>query len=240
MWIGLRRDPGFISRTWRWVDGTVVTEPKWGKRQPNNYNGKQDCVALDRGRKWLWNDVGCELGFLPYNCMSAPRSCRSPDKQVNTTMEVTGHSTGQIVTYTCPVGSKLVGNTSRTCLEDGVWSGAAPSCLYIKCGVPDDIEDGSYTYTGRPEIRTRPRLRTHVHKTTRWTGLMCAYVRTPQKPTCLYARCPPLPPPPHSTIQENSNSLKAGGSSPTPAKLVICWSEKREGTEMRPDSAALQ
>ncbi|XP_050708560.1 CUB and sushi domain-containing protein 3-like [Eriocheir sinensis] len=26
------------------------------------------------------------------------------------------------------------------------------------------------------------------------------------------ARCPPLPPPPHSTIQENSNSLKAGGT----------------------------
>lgn len=192
MWIGLRRDPGFISRTWRWVDGTVVTEPKWGKQQPNNYNGKQDCVALDRGRKWLWNDVGCELDYLPYICMSAPRSCRSPDKQVNTTMEVTGHSTGQIVTYTCPVGSKLVGNTSRTCLEDGVWSGAAPSCLYIECEVPDDIEDGSYTYTG--EARN-----TYTAKTTYTCAqnysLDGAHVRVCTDAPETYMPVRPVPPP---------------------------------------------
>ncbi|XP_063854316.1 C-type lectin lectoxin-Phi1-like [Scylla paramamosain] len=72
VWVGVRKDPEFVSRTWRWVDGTVVDTPRWGRAQPNNYNGKQNCVALDKGRKWLWNDVGCELDYLPYVCQYVP------------------------------------------------------------------------------------------------------------------------------------------------------------------------
>ena len=42
--------------------------PAWGKDQPNNYNGEQNCVVLDGGRNWLWNDVGCNLDYLHWIC----------------------------------------------------------------------------------------------------------------------------------------------------------------------------
>ena len=49
--------------------GEVVVRPAWGKDQPNNYNGEQNCVVLDGGRGWLWNDVGCNLDYLHWVCM---------------------------------------------------------------------------------------------------------------------------------------------------------------------------
>lgn len=48
--------------------GDMVLRPSWGKDQPNNYNGEQNCVVLDGGRGWLWNDVGCNLDYLHWIC----------------------------------------------------------------------------------------------------------------------------------------------------------------------------
>lgn len=45
-----------------------MNRPHWGKDQPNNYNGEQNCVVLDGGREWLWNDVGCNLDYLSWIC----------------------------------------------------------------------------------------------------------------------------------------------------------------------------
>lgn len=45
-----------------------MQRPSWGKDQPNNYNGEQNCVVLDGGRGWLWNDVGCNLDYLHWIC----------------------------------------------------------------------------------------------------------------------------------------------------------------------------
>lgn len=50
------------------MPGDVVLKPTWGKDQPNNYNGEQNCVVLDGGRNWLWNDVGCNLDYLHFIC----------------------------------------------------------------------------------------------------------------------------------------------------------------------------
>lgn len=68
VWIGAQKEPGITARTWKWVNGNVVSNPTWGKDQPNNYNGEQNCVVLDGGRNWLWNDVGCNLDYLPWIC----------------------------------------------------------------------------------------------------------------------------------------------------------------------------
>ena len=35
---------------------------------------------------------------------------------------------GGLATYTCPRGSELLGNATRTCLMSGEWSGAEPKC----------------------------------------------------------------------------------------------------------------
>ena len=68
VWIGAQKEASFTSRTWRWVSGNVVDRPPWAREQPNNYNGEQNCVVLDGGREWLWNDVGCNLDQFHWIC----------------------------------------------------------------------------------------------------------------------------------------------------------------------------
>lgn len=136
------------------VLGDVVLKPTWGKDQPNNYNGEQNCVVLDGGRNWLWNDVGCNLDYLHYICQHSkrfvngcfcftqivmynsvdPLSCGSPDSQLNTTVSGgrSNHTIGGQVRYNCPKGHALVGNEVRTCEKTGMWSDAAPMCK-CKC-----------------------------------------------------------------------------------------------------------
>ena len=60
--------------------GEVIQKPHWGKDQPNNYNGEQNCVVLDGGRSWLWNDVGCNLDYLHWICQSSESPPRARDR----------------------------------------------------------------------------------------------------------------------------------------------------------------
>lgn len=59
----------------------MVSKPTWGKDQPNNYNGEQNCVVLDGGRSWLWNDVGCNLDYLHWICQY--RECRMSTRYIS-------------------------------------------------------------------------------------------------------------------------------------------------------------
>lgn len=60
--------PTYRTKYSNQISGEIVLKPAWGKDQPNNYNGEQNCVVLDGGRNWLWNDVGCNLDYLLYVC----------------------------------------------------------------------------------------------------------------------------------------------------------------------------
>ncbi|MCL4136014.1 UNVERIFIED_CONTAM: hypothetical protein GTU68_063100, partial [Idotea baltica] len=115
--------------------------PSWGREQPNNYNGEQNCVVLDRDRDWLWNDVGCNLNYLNWMCQFRP-SCGNPDRKLNTTVTIQPTSNDTIAVYECPIGSKVQGIKERICSPTGYWSGEAPSCKYIDCGKPSSIENG--------------------------------------------------------------------------------------------------
>ena len=108
--------------------GDNVSKPTWGKDQPNNYNGEQNCVVLDGGRSWLWNDVGCNLDYLHFICQHSPLSCGSPDANTNTTIIGKNFTLGSKITYTCPKGHSLIGEPVRACTTVGVWSGNAPTC----------------------------------------------------------------------------------------------------------------
>ena len=61
----------YIYKVVNCITGEIVQKPSWGKDQPNNYNGEQNCVVLDGGRGWLWNDVGCNLDYLHWICQSS-------------------------------------------------------------------------------------------------------------------------------------------------------------------------
>lgn len=136
------------------LTGDVVLKPAWGRDQPNNYNGEQNCAVLDGGRNWLWNDVGCNLDYLHFICqhsewigrwssdwqddefifssLSDPLTCGSPDSLQNTTVVGRNYSVGALINYSCPKGHALDGNGTRQCLNAGIWSGAAPMCK-CKC-----------------------------------------------------------------------------------------------------------
>lgn len=47
--------------------------------------------------------------------------------------------------YGCHVGHTLQGDATRTCQEDGVWSGTEPQCQPVQCGPVTDLDHGSYT-----------------------------------------------------------------------------------------------
>ncbi|XP_045463202.1 sushi, von Willebrand factor type A, EGF and pentraxin domain-containing protein 1 [Harmonia axyridis] len=145
VWIGAQKEPNKASKIYKWTNGETILSPAWGSDQPNNYNGEQNCVVLDGGRKWLWNDVGCNLDYLHWICQYEPSSCGGPDKKENTTIVGTDYRIGSIVQYRCPEGHMLVGEPSRRCLNNGVWSGSAPSCRYVNCGALPDIENGFVT-----------------------------------------------------------------------------------------------
>lgn len=149
VWIGAQKEPGFTSRTWKWVNGDVIGKPSWGKDQPNNYNGEQNCVVLDGGRNWQWNDVGCNLDYLHWICQHTPALCGSPDKKLNTTIIGTDYSVDSSITYQCPEGHMLVGSSTRTCSKDGFWTGMAPTCKYIDCGQVPTVEHGSVDFVDK-------------------------------------------------------------------------------------------
>ncbi|XP_042566500.1 C-type lectin domain family 4 member F-like [Clupea harengus] len=73
-WIGLTdaQEEG----TWRWVDNTPLTDPKfWAQGQPNNHKGYdpdgQHCAMIKRGE---WHDRSC--GY-PYKIICETKSCRA-------------------------------------------------------------------------------------------------------------------------------------------------------------------
>ncbi|XP_029668396.1 sushi, von Willebrand factor type A, EGF and pentraxin domain-containing protein 1 [Formica exsecta] len=145
VWIGAQKEPQITARTWRWVDGEIVQKPSWGKDQPNNYNGEQNCVVLDGGRGWLWNDVGCNLDYLHWICQSRPPICGSPEKSENTTIVGSKRVIGSTIEYVCPDGYMLLGSKSRMCGPSGFWSGDVPTCKFVDCGVLPDLENGAVT-----------------------------------------------------------------------------------------------
>ncbi|XP_037529737.1 CUB and sushi domain-containing protein 3 isoform X2 [Rhipicephalus sanguineus] len=206
VWMGAQRRTGIGpgKRGWFWVSGEPVREFLWADDQPNNYNGQQNCVVIDGGRKWRWNDVTCDLDYLPWICQYNPSNCGSPDREENSTTTGRDYRVGQEVVYECPTGSLLVGTASRKCATSGFWTGAAPSCKYLDCGAPDPVDNGrivllhgrttynatveyvcdtNYTLVGQPRRICGPEGR--------WNGT---------KPSCLQSYCTMLSPVPSSSL----------------------------------------
>lgn len=203
------------SPAWRWVGDAAsdtllkpISSFLWAEDQPNNYNNQQDCIVMDGGKRWLWNDVTCELDYLPWVCQYRPSTCGSPDHNENSTiLEVSSSSEdgsmeksfqlGKIVTYACPVGHKLDGPRSRKCLYDGSWSGKAPKCQYVNCGPigSQTIENGRVVYLNQSQTTYGSQVKYFCYEDYVLVGDNTRHCQSDGKwggkqPYCAYKWCP--------------------------------------------------
>ncbi|XP_046543030.1 C-type lectin-like [Haliotis rubra] len=58
VWIGA--NDMMTSNQFRWTEGDKkVTFTDWARGEPNNSNGGENCVQLDRSHSYQWNDALC-------------------------------------------------------------------------------------------------------------------------------------------------------------------------------------
>ena len=60
--------------------------------------------------------------------MCSPVSCGGLASPMDGAVMLNGTAVGTEAVYVCSRDFQLVGNASRTCQEDGTWSGAEPMC----------------------------------------------------------------------------------------------------------------
>ncbi|XP_006039104.1 complement receptor type 1, partial [Alligator sinensis] len=83
---------------------------------------------------------------LPYPACSR-KSCALPEDPENGRVIIIDLLFESRVNYTCNEGYVLVGQLQRHCEVSGkrvAWSGDAPTCQYIKCPQPPDIQHGNH------------------------------------------------------------------------------------------------
>ena len=81
--------------------------------------------------------------------------CGTPSSLSNGQRHYNSTTVGSTVTYTCNTGYRMTaGNSSRTCLFGGHWSGSHPTCssenskiMLGSCGTPRSLTNGQTSYT---------------------------------------------------------------------------------------------
>lgn len=64
---------GSISTGYSWSDGTPLSHTNWGPGEPNNHDGREDCVEMvtnGNGSHSSWNDLNCDA-HQDWICMIA-------------------------------------------------------------------------------------------------------------------------------------------------------------------------
>lgn len=110
-------------------------------------------------------DHTCQTGYTLTG--SATRACLSSDSWSGTApicevtdcgavpaplhgiVEYTDTTYGSKATYFCiQIGYVMSGPNFRVCAANGSWTGSAPTCNLINCGVPSPVANGKLTLTG--------------------------------------------------------------------------------------------
>ncbi|XP_042878589.1 sushi, von Willebrand factor type A, EGF and pentraxin domain-containing protein 1-like isoform X2 [Penaeus japonicus] len=116
----------------------VPSKPSDGQVRVNGAGaGAVATVECDQGFKLYTGES--ERTCLVYGMWSGPEpecrrvTCGFPGYLLNGHVEGSSYSFGDTVSYTCNPGFVLQGASTRTCQDDGVWTGEHPECEVIKC-----------------------------------------------------------------------------------------------------------
>ncbi|XP_049459415.1 macrophage mannose receptor 1 [Epinephelus fuscoguttatus] len=93
-WIGLKHNP--TEGGYSWSDGTPLSHTNWGPGEPNNHEGREECVEMvssTNGTYSWWNDLNCDAhqdwicmiakGKIPVNPPEPPPPLPAPDCGTN-------------------------------------------------------------------------------------------------------------------------------------------------------------
>ena len=88
--------------------------------------------------------------YMPYFITIVPtaQQCGQLDAPQNGRVDLDGSTPGSTATYSCFSGFSLIGQTSRICQPNGVWSGSAPFCQGVTCSVLNAPQNGLLTLSG--------------------------------------------------------------------------------------------
>ena len=75
-------------------------------------------------------------------------NCGELNSPSNGQVTIIDNTAGGTAVYTCNLGYTLVGRDTRTCQEDGSWSGTAPICRRVRCDDLPDITSGQVSFSG--------------------------------------------------------------------------------------------
>jgi cysteine-rich repeat protein len=67
-WIGL--SDAASEGVWSWLDGSGLSYAEWELGEPNDYDGREDCVEANYGVSGSWNDLDCNEQ-RPFICESS-------------------------------------------------------------------------------------------------------------------------------------------------------------------------
>ena len=94
----------------------------------STYNLKLQCQVMYMKCMYMYVYV-CICMYMCIYLYLTVVNCGNLTNPVNGQVTHTAGTTlGQTATYSCNTGYNLVGNSTRTCLATGVWSGNVPTC----------------------------------------------------------------------------------------------------------------
>jgi len=101
----------------------VLHIPKCTCTYTNTSTNREPC-----GDSHGFNDLSVSLILHLVTSSALSGDCGIPDAPVNGNVSLSSTTVGHTVNYTCEQGYKLLGTSSRTCQDNGQWSGTQPSC----------------------------------------------------------------------------------------------------------------